>query len=351
MSHNPIFIKSLFFLAVPALLASCAGQAAGDVSQAMAVKTAAACRHTAGRNVAYQFITRPYSESELSFRVGGPLSDFDIVPGRYFSEGSVLMELDTRDFEIEYGRTEALYSQALSEYGRCSTLYARNSISASVFDKAAADLAVAESNFRTASNNLRDTKVYAPYDGYVQQVYAEPYDEVRPGQRVLSFIRISRLKAQAYVSEEVAARLFACGMKDMGMFVLRFDNMPSETFCPVSAELSRTTVDNNMSYLLTLVIDNAGGTLPGGMGGTLSISLPQQDGSEDLLCIPQPALCHNREDGDYVWSISSSRAVKKKVTLEGVGSGSAFISAGLAEGDTVAVTGTNLLYEGALVRQ
>lgn len=271
MSHNPIFIKSLFFLAVPALLASCAGQAAGDVSQAMAVKTAAACRHTAGRNVAYQFITRPYSESELSFR--------------------------------------------------------------------------------TASNNLRDTKVYAPYDGYVQQVYAEPYDEVRPGQRVLSFIRISRLKAQAYVSEEVAARLFACGMKDMGMFVLRFDNMPSETFCPVSAELSRTTVDNNMSYLLTLVIDNAGGTLPGGMGGTLSISLPQQDGSEGLLCIPQPALCHNREDGDYVWSISSSRAVKKKVTLEGVGSGSAFISAGLAEGDTVAVTGTNLLYEGALVRQ
>ena len=55
---------------------------------------------------------------------------------------------------------------------------------------------MARSNYDEARNALTDTDLRAPFDGFVQEVYVEPYQEVRSAQSVLSFVETDKLIAE-----------------------------------------------------------------------------------------------------------------------------------------------------------
>ena len=71
-----------------------------------------------GRSREYTFLSRPYNETVLSFRINGPVLNFDLRPGQAFSKGSTILSIDNRDFLIRKQQTEALYSQTNQEYQR-----------------------------------------------------------------------------------------------------------------------------------------------------------------------------------------------------------------------------------------
>ena len=70
-----------------------------------------------GRSREYTFLSRPYNETVLSFRINGPVLNFDLWPGQAFSKGSTILSIDNRDFLIRKQQTEALYSQTNSING------------------------------------------------------------------------------------------------------------------------------------------------------------------------------------------------------------------------------------------
>ena len=53
-----------------------------------------------GRSREYTFLSRPYNETVLSFRINGPVLNFDLRPGQAFSKGSTILSIDNRDFLI-----------------------------------------------------------------------------------------------------------------------------------------------------------------------------------------------------------------------------------------------------------
>ena len=52
-------------------------------------------------------------------------------------------------------------------------LYEKDNLSASAYEKARADYTSAKTAFETATNELDDTRLIAPFDGYVGEVYIE----------------------------------------------------------------------------------------------------------------------------------------------------------------------------------
>ena len=110
-----------------------------------------------GRSREYTFLSRPYNETVLSFRINGPVLNFDLRPGQAFSKGSTILLIDNRDFLIRKQQTEARYSQTNQEYKRIEALYKKNNISGSNYERAKADFLVAKSNYETAVNALSDT--------------------------------------------------------------------------------------------------------------------------------------------------------------------------------------------------
>lgn len=84
-----------------------------------------AVQYSGGNGKEYAFISRPYRTSELSFRVGGPIDRFDVYSGNYYSQGSIIAEIDPRDFRIRKERTKAIYEQMKTEFDRIQKLYER----------------------------------------------------------------------------------------------------------------------------------------------------------------------------------------------------------------------------------
>lgn len=115
----------------------------------------------------FSFIAKPFKETELSFRVGGPIDRFEVYAGNYYHRGDIIAEIDSRDFRIRKERAEAVYHQAKAEFERIKVLYEKNNLSASAYEKARADYTSAKTAYETAVNELEDTKLIAPFDGYI----------------------------------------------------------------------------------------------------------------------------------------------------------------------------------------
>lgn len=128
----------------------------------------------------YTFISQPYRLSELSFRVGGPVHAFDVQQGQFFRKGQLIAAIDERDFVIQKQRTEALYRQAEVDYARISSLYAKDNISGMNYEQAKANYERTKADYEAAVNAWEDSRLYAPFDGYVQQAHIERYQDVKP---------------------------------------------------------------------------------------------------------------------------------------------------------------------------
>ena len=310
------------------------------------VKTEKTVRYSGDNGKEYPFISNPYRTSELSFRVGGPIDRFEVYAGNYYRQGSIIAEIASRDFRIRKERTEAVYSQMKAEFERIQKLYEKNNISASQYEKTKADYKIAKAAFDMAYNELEDTRLIAPFNGYVGEVYIEKFQDVRAAQPVLSLIDIDRLRIEAYVTQEVAV-----AARSIDSVEVCFDMYPDKVYKAPVIEVSKGTTRNNLSYLLTALLPNPDRKLLAGMSGKVYIDT-SCDNNDAGVVIPQYALCHRPSEGDFVWLVNEglSEVSMRKVTKGRLlPDGKVLITEGLSGDETIATSGLRFLSDGMKV--
>ncbi|RHR53333.1 efflux RND transporter periplasmic adaptor subunit [Parabacteroides sp. AF17-28] len=310
--------------------------------QGIEVNTARVSSVSMDGDTEFAFIAQPFRTSELSFRVSGPVDQFDVYTGNRYRRGSIIAGIDPRDFRIRRNRAEAVFLQAKAEYERIQVLFEKENVAASVYEKAKADYASAKAAFETAVNELEDTKLLAPFDGYVGEVYLEKFQDVKASQPVISFIDIDRLKIEVYVTQDIA-----CSIQPRDTIRLRFDTQPDQIYKAGVVEISKGTTRNNLSYLLTAILPNEDNRLLSGMSGKAFLkSAPVVSGN---ITIPQAALCHRPSVGDYVWVVNpeTNRVARQSVTVgELLPDGTVRIEEGLQKDEVVATSGLRFLSDG-----
>jgi len=122
---------------------------------------------------------------------------------------------------------------------------------------------------------------------------------------------------------------------------------PDKVYKAAVIEISKGTTRNNLSYLLTALLPNPDRKLLAGMSGKvyMDISTDQKAG----VVIPQYALCHRPEVGDFVWitNESTSKVSLRKVTKgDLLPSGKVLITKGLSTDETIATSGLRFLSDG-----
>lgn len=202
----------------------------------------------------YTFISQPYRLSELSFRVGGLVHAFDVQQGQFFRKGQLIAAIDERDFVIQKQRTEALYRQAEVDYARKSSLYAKDNISGMNYEQAKANYERTKADYEAAVNAWEDSRLYAPFDGYVQQAHIERYQDVKPSVPVVTFIDLSRIKVEAYVPEDMALQM---RQKDSVACVVRFNALPDREFVPSEYFLTQRMSLAAIIIAMGMLVDNA----------------------------------------------------------------------------------------------
>lgn len=328
------------------LLCTACGGGKELVQAPVVVKTSRVTAAAPVMSKEFPFISKPLRSSELSFRVSGPIDSFDVYAGNHYKQNSVIAAIDPRDFRLRYESADAAYRRAKADYERVEALYRKDNVSASNYEQSRASYIAAKAACDTALNELNDTQLRAPFDGYVGQVYIEKFQDVKASQPVISFVDISKLKIEVFVTQDIV--FHASKLKTLS---LTFDARPDEVFVADIVEYSKNTTPNNLSYLLTALLPNSGGSLPAGMSGRVFFDIPNAQ-SEGVL-VPQTALCHRPGDGDYVWVVDSAtmKVMQRRVMLGKLQADGLYtVLEGLNPDEEIAISGLRFLSDGMNVK-
>ena len=178
---------SYLLIASSVLLIGCNRRKEPEQKTAM-VKTAIVESHNQEFEIIYPGKTISSSDVNLSFRIAGPIKKYKVKEGEFVRKGDVLIELDPRDYQIQFEATEAEYKKTKAEAERIIELYKRSSATANDYDKARFGLEQITRKYESHKNALNDTKITAPFDGYIQKRFFSDGETVGAGTPVVSMI-------------------------------------------------------------------------------------------------------------------------------------------------------------------
>ena len=288
------------------------------------VRTAIAESIGSTRIVSYPGRIQPEKDVNLSFRVAGPIAAVHFREGQHVCKGDTLAEIEERDYALQLEATTAKYEQAKAEAGRVIELADRGSAAQNDYDKARYGLEQMTALYNAHKNALNDTKMTAPFDGYVQQIHFE--------------VRVD-IPATDFASIDKALRSWCT-----------VDIYPDKSF---RLDLIDITKKANLNQLFTAryaLRPASDGTTPHPGTGT-AVYIEFNSGEDASVSIPATALFESQGQS-CIWVVDmDGRVERRAVTAEDIDrDGNARITSGLNAGETVVTAGVHSLKEGEQVR-
>lgn len=337
--QKPHWLGSLFILTGFLFITSCSSDNGEDTNgYEKLVKTATVEEISSVKQKQFPGIIEEAEEVNLAFRVAGPIQKIHVKEGDYVKKGQLVAEMDTRDYEVQKNAIETQVNQLQSEYERIAELYSRKSVAENDYEKMKAGKEMAETQLKNAIDQLNDTKLYAPFSGYITSVMFEDGELVNHGTPIATLVDVSLLKVEI----NVPASLYI-NRENITNIECTQENIPNETF-PLTLYADNIKANNNGLYKLYLYYKpTVNSKLAPGMN--ISVNISFSGNNSDLLSIPASAL-FEKDNNKYVWVVENSKVHSQKVeTNSRVNSGNIEIVSGLKPGEQVVVGGLNLLNE------
>ncbi|WP_251621979.1 efflux RND transporter periplasmic adaptor subunit [Odoribacter lunatus] len=332
-------------LILAGVLLSCQGKTS-TLEIAQLVKTTIVQTHKDDFSVTYPGVLKAASDVKLAFRVPGPIDKVWVKEGQYVKKGTLLAQLDQRDYNLQYEAAAAEYKQIKGETDRIIELYQTNSVSENDYDKAVAAQKQAWALYHARLNALEDTKLKAPFDGYIQKKYFDSYEIVNQGVPVVSMIDDNYLDVNVDIPATDYIR-----SADFSDYQMRVDVYP-DTLLPLElVEINRNANFNQLFQVHFRLKRDKKLSLAPGMSASVTIRYKPDSGK--MSVIPVSALLQE-EGHTYVWLLGGKeRDVVKKTLVEVcqvLKDGTAIVNAELQAGDIIVSAGVNTLKEGQQVR-
>ncbi|MBI9062271.1 MAG: efflux RND transporter periplasmic adaptor subunit [Marinilabiliaceae bacterium] len=336
--------RILYILPLMVLFSCSKGSVKNKITQ-QPVKVYQVEATAAYREKSFPAISKPKQVTTLSFRVGGPLSLFSAKPGQYYRKGEVMARIDNRDFLMEQEKAEAVLAQSEAEYKRYNELIRTDNVSQSAYDAVESKYRADRVNLTAAQNSVSDTKLEAPFDGYIQDVFVEAHQDVKATQGVVTFIDLATLEIHASVSSDIALQPESIAAMEMS-----FDELPGQRLPVQLIDIAKNSGNTNLSYQLTGRIENMKDKqqLIGGLTGTLFI---KQNGEKVLPRVPITSVYNEHARGSYVWVVKDNRVKRLSVkTGKLVNHNHIVIEEGLTGDELVVAAGGHKLFEEQIIK-
>ncbi len=293
----------------------------------------------------YPGSVKPRREVKLAFRVAGPIASFDVEKGQLVRKGEVIAHIDARDYEIQLAATKAEYEQVKSEAQRIIEMYNRKSVSENDYDKAVSGLNQISAKYEAHKNALSDTRLLAPFDGFIQNMYYQKDETVAIGMPVVSIIS----RYQLIVDVDLPVKDYL-NRSQFDRFYCLSDIYPNKRFPLKYLEIVHQGNQNQL-YRLSLSIDeNESAALAAGMSVSVLVELKRSGNAESI--VPITALFYN-QDKTFVWRFdpATSQVLAVAVSVGKVDTnGMVVVHDGVHDGDIVVTGGVHHLTSGQRVR-
>ncbi|MCI6152901.1 MAG: efflux RND transporter periplasmic adaptor subunit [Fusobacterium perfoetens] len=177
----------------------------------------------------YPGIVSAKNESSLAFKISGPLEKLNVEVGSFIKKGEIIGELDKRDYKIQeeiyknkvimaengYNSSKAISENAKQQFTRIEKLYKTKNLPKKSYDEAVAKVKSAiageKASFaqyqealkglENAKNQLKDTVLVAPYDGYISSKFCDEGSIVGAGQPIVKISSLDDKRIKINISE------------------------------------------------------------------------------------------------------------------------------------------------------
>lgn len=317
-------------------------QAPLDIPQL--VKITKVDEHGGTASVSYPGKIKAASNVKLAFRVAGPLKKIYVSEGQYVKAGQLLAILDPRDYQLQFNGTQAEYDQVSGEADRIIELYHRGSVSINEYDKAVAAKKRVTALFQANRNALNDTRLRAPFDGYIQDKYYEAPEIIAQGTPVLSMIDNDSFEVNVDIPTSDFIR-----REDFARFYAVADVYPDSILSLELLDINQGANYNQLYNARFRLKRNPYLGLAAGM--SVSVTIDFKPLAEDMNVIPVSALF--QMDGEsYVWLYNEERKTIRSVPVEVKQlskDGEVIVKSKLRRGQSIVSAGVNDLRDGQKV--
>lgn len=292
-------------------------------------------------------------QSELAFRVGGQLEQLPAMPGMEFKKGDLLAALDDADYRNALKDRSARHTLAKSQYEKIIQLRENNHVSPTQVDEAEANLKAAQAALSVAQDNLRHTRLLAPFDGVIANLRTENHQVVNPHETILQLRADDQLDVRFSIPESLIGKLKRIDDPSNICVQVRFNAFPAKQYpaCFKEFESSpdRLTRTYSVVHRLPTITDFT--ALPG-MAVAVEVDLSEllRESFSKGVLVPLPAVF---EEGGkaFVWRVTENGEVlKQAVDVSGILGEKILVLSGLQENDAVVSVGVSYIHEGMRVR-
>jgi RND family efflux transporter MFP subunit len=283
-------------------------------------------------------------EVKLAFQIPGPLVKLNVNEGQFVKKGELIAALNQRDYLVQLEAANAQFDNAHLQAERYTALYEKKSTSKSVYDQIQAAFKLAKAQKEAAQNALNDTKIYAPFSGYVQAMYAENYEKIGAGQPIVSLLDLNNLEVTVGLSESDFHE-----SESFETFNCKFENLKDVNFNLKFIDIEKKPNGDNF-FRMRLKIDKQNYQIVPGMVASVSVGIKSKD---EISCKLPVASVFSTKGKFYVWIFNSSTncVTKREVKASHFDSnGMISVSEGISNGELIVSAGVHNLVEGQKVK-
>jgi RND family efflux transporter MFP subunit len=353
-----------------AAMAGCQRDAQIPAKPASPVRLAEVTLYASPEGLRYSASIVPFAQANLSFKSSGYVTNIqqvvgaderrrDVGTGDYVVRGAVLAEIRQQDLknqvdqaEAQLGQAKAQHVQAEQDYARAKALYATQSLTRPDFDQAQArfDSTLAAVNQANAASHqaqlaLDDSKLKAPFSGYILTRNIELGNLATPSTVAFTIADTSAVKVDFGVPDYALSRLHL-GQE----FTIRLQDDPKGYQGRVTS-ISPSSDERNRVFAVELTVSNHRGSLKPGMIASISLSgFPQPP----VPSVPLSAIVpYPSRPGRFAVMVAQQRSGKWTANLREVQLGatheSSIVVVGVQPGESVIAVGAQLLTDGEAI--
>ncbi|MDR2140146.1 MAG: efflux RND transporter periplasmic adaptor subunit [Tannerella sp.] len=285
------------------------------------------------------------TEVNMSFRMAGAIERIPCVEGAFVRRGTVIAELDARDCRVQLAAVEAEYQQVKAATERIVELYHRGSATKSDCEKAVYGLEQITAKYDHHKNQLADTRLTAPFDGYIREKLHEAGETVAAGMPVISMIGAGEWQVEINLPVQEYAR-----RNEFERFEAIVSTAPDT---PLQLEAMEATPKGNAAQLYRMrlrIRQSEGVVLAAGMSAEVIVTHKRE--AKAVCEIPVSAL-FERADHPHVW-IFTSEEVPLEARPVRAGrirrDGYLVVMEGLQEGERIVTAGVHAIRNGMKVK-
>ena len=202
-------------------------------------------------------------------------------------------------------------------------------------------------NLLAGKNALEDTELKAPFDGIVNQRFAERYETIAIGQPIVSLLDVETVDVKTAIPEEILLK------RDLFTRIsCTLDAYPGKVFSGAIKELGLKTSSANQSFPLTVSLDIPGEMdVQPGMIASLEIQYRLEAAGDQGFFLPSSAVFSDNRGLACAWKIDPTTLMVSKIQIQTgrVQKDMILVLAGLNEGDRIVTAGTRFLIPGQQV--